>query len=226
MTIRATDAHKPLFSFGKDGFHMTHSTTQSFSCPCGQEFNYQLHEYVNVAAEPQLRYVILAGLLNVAICPFCGRRAETPIPFIYSDPAPRLLAYVHPDPDLPDEARAFIFDQLRSTYRDIAASENSSAFSASDVSEIPSLKVLFGLDQLIDVISAQLEPDERMGKLALHTQSRDIAERSQFLVITRKLASEMECCVDVEDLPDEYTLWLYGARRQIGALMRALAPRG
>jgi hypothetical protein len=205
---------------------MTHSTTQAFSCPCGQEFSYQLHEYVNVVAEPLSRYVVLARLLNVAICPFCGRRAETPIPFIYSDPASKLLAYVHPDPDLPDEARALIFDQLRSTYRDIVAGRNSSAFSASDTSEMPSLKVLFGLDQLIDVINAELEPDERMGKLVLHTQSRDTAERNQFLVITRKLASETGCCIDIEDLPDEYTLWLYGSRRQIGALMRVLAPRG
>jgi hypothetical protein len=205
---------------------MTHSTTQSFSCPCGREFNYQLYEYVNIAAEPQLRYVVLTGLLNVAICPFCGRRAETPIPFIYSDPASKLLAYVYPDPDLPDEARALIFERLRSTYRDIVAGGNSSASPAPDASEMPPLKVLFGLDQLIDIIHAELEPDERMGKLALHTQSRDAAERNQFLVITRKLASEMGCCIDVEDLPDEYTLWLYGSRRQIGALMRALAPRG
>jgi hypothetical protein len=65
-----------------------------------------------------------------------------------------------------------------------------------------------------------------MGKLALNTQSRNEAERNQFFVITRKLATEMGCCIEVEDLPDEYTVWLYGSRRQIGALMRALTPRG
>src|ERR1700752_2812612 len=66
---------------------MSHSTTQVLACPCGQEFSYQSYEHVNVAAEPQLRYVVLAGLLNVAICPFCGRRAEMSMPFLYSDPA-------------------------------------------------------------------------------------------------------------------------------------------
>ena len=35
-----------------------------------------------------------------------------------------------------------------------------------------------------------------------------------------------QCLVEVEDLPDEYTVWLFGSRRQIGALMRELAPRG
>ena len=72
------------------------------------------------------------------------------------------------------------------------------------------------------MINAELEPEDRMGKLALNTQSRNEAERNQFLVITRKMATEMECCIDVEDLPDEYTVWLYGSRRQIGALMRVL----
>src|SRR2546425_1188585 len=68
--------------------------------------------------------------------------------------------------------------------------------------------------------------DERLGRLALNTRSRDDAERGQLLTIARKLASEMGCQIEVEDLPDEYTVWLYGSRRQIGALMRELAPRG
>ena len=31
--------------------------------------------------------------------------------------------------------------------------------------------------------------------------------------------------VEVEDLSDEYTVWLFGSRRQIGAIMRELAAR-
>ncbi len=60
----------------------------------------------------------------------------------------------------------------------------------------------------------------------MNTQSRNEAERGQFLDIARKLAREMQCNIEVEDLPDEYTVWIYGSRRQIGALMRELAPRG
>ena len=210
---------------------MSRSTTQSFTCPCGQVFSYQSYEYVNVVADPPLRYMVLAGLLNVVICPFCGRRAEMPIPFLYSDPAYKLLAYVHPNPDMPEEARLLILEQLRATYRHIVSSQDKDPaksgglavlLSADEARSMPSLKVLFGLDQLVDVINAELEPEERMGKLALNTQSRDEAERNQFLMITRKLAAEMGCCLDIEDLPDEYTLWLYGARRQIAALMRVL----
>ena len=82
------------------------------------------------------------------------------------------------------------------------------------------------LDQLTALINSVLSPKERLGRLALSTQSHDEAERGQFLDIARKLASEMHCNIDIEDLPDEYTVWLYGSRHQIGALMRELAPGG
>ncbi len=91
---------------------------------------------------------------------------------------------------------------------------------------MPPLQVVFGLDQLYELINGTLAPEDRLGKLALSTQSRNEAERGQFLDIARKLASEMSCSIEVEDMPDDYTVWLYGSRRQIGALMRELAPGG
>jgi hypothetical protein len=220
---------------------MSRSTTHTFTCPCGKVFNYQLYEYVNVAADQLLRYIALAGLVNVATCPNCGQRAAFTTPFIYSDPAYGLLAYVHPHPNVPDEARLLILEKLRTTYRDIVATqvqqegdENGAhvnggpvvALSPSAAGEFPPLKVIFGVEQLADVINGVLSPEERLGKLALHTQSRSEAARGQFLDIMRKFATEMGCFIEVEDLPDEYTVWLYGSRRQIGAIMRALAPRG
>ena len=92
--------------------------------------------------------------------------------------------------------------------------------------EIPPLQVVFGLDQLNELINTTLSQDERLGRLALSTHSHNDAERGQLLTIARKLALEMGCQIEVEDLPDEYTVWLYGSRRQIGGLMRELAPRG
>ncbi len=220
---------------------MSRTTTQTFTCPCGKVVSYQKYEYVNVAADQLLRYIVLAGLLNVATCQNCGRHAAFAIPFIYSDPAYGLLAYVHPHPDVPDEARLLILEKLRITYKDIVAAQvqqegnengehvNGScvvALSPSEAQEFPPLKVIFGVEQLIDIINGVLGPEERLGKLALHTQSRSEAARGQFLDIMRKFAAEMGCFIEVEDLPDEYTVWLYGSRRRIGAIMRALSPRG
>ena len=125
-----------------------------------------------------------------------------------------------------------VLDRLRSVYMNIQEQQSQQFEDSfhSDVQtqakELPSLQVVFGLDQLNELINAVLSPEERMGRLVLSTQSHDTAERNQFLTIARKLASEMNCSVEVEDLPDEYTVWLFGSRRQIGALMRELAPRG
>ena len=217
---------------------MSRSTNYKFTCPCGETFISPIYEYVNVAKDPQLQYTVLAGLLNVSTCPSCGRRVAQSRPFIYSDPAHNLLAYVHPRNDVPEEARMLILEKLRTVYVNIvgeneyAEDEENEADEANgnghvDQSspETPPLQVIFGLDQLNEVINAVLNQDERMGRLALNTYSRDEAERGQLLHIARKLASEMQCQVEVEDLPDEYTVWLFGARRQIGAIMRELATR-
>jgi hypothetical protein len=223
----------------KEPTTMSRSSTQTFTCPCGEVFTSTIYEYVNVAKQPQLRYTVLAGLLNVSTCPSCGRRAAVATPFIYSDPAYNLLAYVHPRADAPEEARLLILEKLRSVYVDATTAQEEQegeqengnggrvvSITASQAKEMPPLQVVFGLDQLHALINGTLAPEDRLGKLALSTQSRSEAERGQFLDIARKLASEMGCSIEVEDMPDDYTVWLYGSRRQIGALMRELAPGG
>ncbi|GCF06534.1 CpXC domain-containing protein [Dictyobacter arantiisoli] len=218
---------------------MSRSTTHTFTCPCGQPFSGQAYEYVNAAEDPHLRYVVLAGLINVATCPNCGRRAAISTPFVYSDPAYKILAYVHPRADAPEDARILILEKLRDVYMDASKvrdqqsnkDENNNggrvvSLTPSEAKDMPPLKVVFGIEQLGEVIGAVLSPEDRLGRLALSTQSRNEAERGQFHDITRKLATEMGCCIEVEDQPDEYTVWVHGSRRQVGALMRELATRG
>src|SRR5260370_1128930 len=135
---------------------MSRSTTQALTCPCGEVFNHTIYEYVNVAKDPQLRYTVLAGLLNVATCPKCNRRAAFARPFIYSDPERRLLAYVHPRNDAPEEARMMILEKLRDVYESIVGDTEQPSPNGSPVSEAsaeqimatPPLQVVFGLDQL------------------------------------------------------------------------------
>jgi hypothetical protein len=210
---------------------MSRSTTHTLTCPCGEEISQTIYQYVNVGSDPQLLYIVLAGLLNVAICPNCGRKAAVSQPFIYSDPERSLLAYVHPRNDAPEDARLMILEKLRDVYESIVGEQEQGCVNGGQVSEAtaaqimatPPLQVVFGLDQLHELINATLNQDERLGRLALSTRSRAEAERGQMLDIARKLASEMSCLVEVEDLEDEYTVWIYGPRRQIGALMRSLA---
>ena len=217
---------------------MSRSTNRTFTCPCGEVFNSPIYEYVNVVSDPSLQYTVLAGLLNVSCCPACGRRSAISRPFIYSDSAHNLLAYVHPRNDVPEEAQLLILDKLSNVYTSIVGDtqqhsdqENGgvnngskSAISlANQEQELPPLQVVFGADQLHGLINAVLSQEERLGRIALNTHSRDSAERGQLMHIARKLAQEMQCQIEVEDLSDEYTVWLFGSRRQIGAIMRELA---
>jgi len=141
---------------------------------------------------------------------------------------------------VPEEARLLILDKLSDVYTSIVGNieqrsnqENSEvnqsmkgAISLADQDqEIPPLQVVFGTDQLQGLINAVLSQEERLGRIALNTYSRDSAERGQLLHIARKLAQEMQCQIEVEDLSDEYTVWLFGSRRKIGAIMRELAAR-
>ena len=220
---------------------MSRSTNRTFTCPCGEVFNSPIYEYVNVVTDPPLQYTVLAGLLNVSSCPACGRRSAISKPFIYSDAAHNLLAYVHPRNDVPEEAQLLILDKLSNVYTSIVGDaeqhsdqENGgvnngskSAISlANQEQELPPLQVVFGADQLHGLINAVLSQEERLGRIALNTHSRDSAERGQLMHIARKLAQDMQCQIEVEDLHDEYTVWLFGSRRQIGAIMRELAARG
>lgn len=250
---------------------MSRSTNCTLTCPCGKVFSSPIYQYVNVAENPPLQYTLLAGFLNVSTCPSCKRRVAIARPFIYSDPAHNLLAYVHPSADASEEARALILEKLQTVYMHIVdgsptsvehrvvngqasldgssksqsyrgegASLRSSRAGSRQVLRINSqqqrrnlqaravlpLQVVFGLEQLNELINVMLSQDERLGRLALSTHSGNDAERGQLLDIARKFASEMGCQIEVGEMPKEYTVWLYGSRRQIGAIMRELAPRG
>jgi hypothetical protein len=213
---------------------MYHPITHTYTCPCGQVVTGPIYEYVNVAQDPRLRYIVLAGLLNVISCPLCGRRVAISRPIVYSDPQYNFLAYVHPHADTPEEARRLILKRLRSVYVDITKTQEARisredeegdravVITPVQTKEMPPLKIVFGFDQLHELLNSILSLEDRSGKLALSTRSHDTAERAQFFTIARKLALEMDCIAEVQDLPDEYTIWLYGSRRQIGSLMRSL----
>ena len=224
---------------------MSHSTKYVITCPCGMVFHSRIYEYVNTRQDPQLRYAVLAGSLNVSTCPNCGRRATRARPFIYSDPEHSLLVYVDPSSDISEEAQRLTLEKLRAVHQEVGIEVNyrfpheeklrggergrgviTYERQQGKETSAPPLHVVFGLDQLQELINASLRQQERLGRLALRTHSHREAERGQLLDIARKFASEMQCQVDVEILPAEYTVWLYGSRRQIGAIMRELTPQG
>ena len=224
---------------------MSRSTPVTFTCACGASFSVPVYESVNVTLEPQLLYTLLAGLLNVATCPNCGRRAAVARPFLYHDVARGLFAYVHPRADLSEEQREQLLQQLRRVYtlaveqslvireQQAAQHPETGAVSDEDVlvqpddlrDETPPLQVIFGMEQLHALVTSLLAPEERLGKLALSSTSQRPAEHQRLLSIAQEMARQMDCQVEVDDEPGEYTVWLYGPRKAIAAIMRELAPR-
>lgn len=229
---------------------MERSIPYQFTCACGTDFTTSVYEAVNVTLEPQLLYTLLAGLLNVATCPNCGRRAAIARPFLYHDVARGLFAYVHPRADLPEEQRERLLQHLRRTYalaveqsvqlreqpissrapqQNAAMDEKSGLDVLADTeaseSEAPPLQVIFGMEQLCSLVNSLLAPEERLGKLALSSKSQREEERQRLLRVASEMARQMECQVETESEPGEYIVWLYGPRRAIGAMVRELAPR-
>src|SRR5258707_11339521 len=91
--------------------HAPRSIKMKFSCACGTEFTADIYQAVNVTLEPQLLYRLLAGALNVATCPNCGRTPAAAQPVVYHDIARRLFPYLLPPADLSSGGRKAIFDR-------------------------------------------------------------------------------------------------------------------
>jgi hypothetical protein len=230
---------------------MPRSTVRTLQCPCGESFDTTIYSTVNVTMEPELLYRLLAGTLNVATCANCGRKAASAQPFIYHDMARGLFAYVHPDADLPDDERDELLEHLRTVY-DQAVAESERLTQPSTGSkrgiveprirrstphddalkriypDAPPMQVIFGVEDLTALVESLLEPEEKPGRVVLNTRASGQQERRRLLSVATRLAEQAHCLVEVEDLPDEYSVVIYGPRarvRQINAALKLLNPR-
>ncbi|MEO7001981.1 MAG: CpXC domain-containing protein [Ktedonobacterales bacterium] len=225
---------------------MPRSSQVTFNCPCGETFTSTTHHTVNITLEPRLLYELLAGKLNVAVCPNCGRASESTLPFIYHDMARGLFAYVHPNPDADDEDREALLARLRGVYTEavteserLTQPQQSQRASASDditpkqtpdpfaEPSAPPMQVIFGIEQLVTLVDSLLEPEERLGRVALTlpAAARSAgAARERVLTIARQMADQLGCFVAAEEEDGEYTVWIYGPRAQVERLAQALRP--
>lgn len=223
---------------------MPRSTEMRFSCPCGTSFPSTVYQVVNVTLEPRLLYRLLEGTLNVATCPNCGRKAESGQPFLYHDMKRGLFAYVNPSADLPEEDREQLLAQLRRVYT-TAVTESERIVRQRGRSapqpkpsvrrtrpyddigtrlepDAPPMQVIFGTGRLLTLVDSLLEPEEKLGRVALSARGGDIAQQERLLRIARQMADQVECDVVVDDEPDSYTVWIYGPRARVDAISKAL----
>lgn len=220
------------------------STQTTFSCMCGTEWATTVYHAINITLEPDLLYALLEGTLNASSCPNCGRKIASALPFVYHDMKRGLFAYVHPQSDLPEDERDALLERLRRVYTTaVVESERISPSTSSQrgrrpspsrprdaggvppaVSEpdVPPMQVIFGVDRLVALVESLLEPEERLGRVALTTHSADAAERRRLVGVARRMASEFGCQVDTEEGSGQFTVWLFGPRARVGTLVKML----
>lgn len=232
---------------------MPRSSTMTYVCECGATFASTMYQTVNVTLEPQLLYRLLAGSLNVAVCPNCGRKIESEMPFIYHDMRRGLFAYAHPNAEASDEERDELLERLREVYDEavdaserILAEERASQSTqpgqqgiprltvrrrspAEDLSarlepDTPPMQVIFGREQLVALVDSLLEPEERLGRLALSARGAGSAQRERIVSIAERLASQFDLQVETEGIGSDFTVWVYGSRERIEALAAQMKP--
>ncbi|SRR5579875_1646690 len=221
-------------SFGAE----TRASSIMITCACGETFSSLVYHAVNVTLEPELLYQLLADTLNVAVCPNCGRRARSAIPFVYHDMARGLFAYVFPNGDLSEEERSQRLERLRAVYNqavaasgDVTRSAREDASAAADSPRLqdaipqpgaPPMQVIFGIEQLRKLVESLLEPSERLGKVTLTAQGNDSAQREQLRLIAQRLARGAGCLTETTERSDTFSITIYGPRSQIGVIAQAL----
>ena len=223
---------------------MPRSSDITLACPCGTEFTATIYHSVNVTLEPRLLYRLLAGQLNVATCPNCGRQVQTAQPFVYHDMKRELFAYVYPHSDVPEEERDAVLERLRGAYVQAVGEAERLARRRDRQAEMPKpavrrgnplddlrarlepdappMQVIFGTAELVALVESLLEPEEKMAKAALTARGADDAARERMLLLARGLADQMQCDTYVDDDPEEYTVSIYGPRARVGAIAKAL----
>jgi hypothetical protein len=223
---------------------MPRSSMIRYTCECGTEFTSPVYQTVNVTLEPHLLYQLLAGLLNVAICPNCGRKTVAALPFIYHDMARGLFAYVHPDTEADEEMRERLLERLREVYDEAASAaerileqrqRSSRSQSAApqpalrrhtpsdDLAsrlepDTPPMQVIFGMENLIALVDSLLEPDERLGRAALSARGTEPIERERILTLARALSERLDLQMETEGAGRDFTVWLYGPRSRVSLL--------
>jgi CpXC protein len=92
------------------------------ACPnCRTPMRAQVFTVIDVGVQPELKNYLLAGQLNVAVCPNCGTPAMIAAPLIYHDPAKQLFLIHFPQQlnARPEEQERFIGDATSMIMREL-----------------------------------------------------------------------------------------------------------
>lgn len=83
-------------------------------CPrCQTPFTAEIHQVIDAGQNPQLKYELLNGTLNLFVCPNCGTSGQMATPLLYHDPAHEMfIVHVPMELNLPHQERQRLIGQL------------------------------------------------------------------------------------------------------------------
>lgn len=83
-------------------------------CPrCQTPFTADIHQVIDVGQNPQLKYELLNGSLNLFVCPSCGTSGQMAMPLLYHDPENEIfMVHVPMELNLGHEKQQQIIGQL------------------------------------------------------------------------------------------------------------------
>lgn len=84
------------------------------TCPrCQTPFTADIHQVIDVGHNPQLKYELLNGTLNVFVCPNCGTSGQMATPLLYHDPEHEIfMVHVPMEMNLPHEEQQKVIGQM------------------------------------------------------------------------------------------------------------------
>ncbi len=128
-------------------------------CVCGKIFSSRIVITVNVGQDEFYKEVILNGQFNIVQCPECKKMLYVEVPFFYLEPAESIVIYVFPKS----------YEQEKEKY--ISQANDNFKLAISSIEEIENkpqeyfLKVMFGIEELVDFLLLQKEEREEMDLL-------------------------------------------------------------
>lgn len=126
---------------------MSFCQKQEIKCSCGNVFEWDLWDSVNVTTDPDLKEMILDGQMNVVVCPSCGLLFYSEKFLLYHDEKKRYLFYVY-NHDC-KETREELKKKANCDYEAVKKQSDDAVFTGYKI------EVFIGLDELVQFLRGE-----------------------------------------------------------------------
>lgn len=171
---------------------MSLNTSQTIKCPaCGQMHEVTVWNSITVSDSSDLKKDLLAGKVNIFVCPSCSYKALMPSPLLYHDEEKKLMISFSPCNDA--VLKNQLFDEIKRSSKESGELDNLEGYNLRFVFEYNSLleKILLsdcGLwDKAIELIKLMIlsqEPEKAENRVCMFGKMEN--DNLEFMVQDKK----------------------------------------